>query len=205
LKLGSGPRVSRLKSLHKNSLIFLCPSREAVHFLEDGTGGEGSGVKAPGLLEEVRPSRPRCVQADLNRCALCEDLRAVDSLIRGYKGIQGGFEEQWISGAGSAKESGILQRRHQGCRALARARRSLPSYFGPEWCVELAPTSPEFGEGGPSEGHVNPSTLPCPYPGGDLVIQPSLAVDLVDVPIGAPEVRPFGTLQMLDRPDEFYA
>jgi hypothetical protein len=38
-----------------------------------------------------------------------------------------------------------------------------------------------------------------------IVIQPSLAVDLIDVPIGPLEVSPLGTLRMLDRPDEFYA
>ena len=32
-----------------------------------------------------------------------------------YKGIQGGFEELWKSGAGSADELGILQRHGQGC------------------------------------------------------------------------------------------
>jgi hypothetical protein len=53
-------------------------------------------------------------QADLNRCAACEVLRAVDSPLRGYKCIQGGFEELWEYGAGSAEEPAILQRHGQG-------------------------------------------------------------------------------------------
>jgi len=41
--------------------------------------------------------------------------RAVDGSFFSYKGIEGGFEELWVSGAGSAEESGILQRPGQGC------------------------------------------------------------------------------------------
>jgi hypothetical protein len=40
---------------------------------------------------------------------------AVDGSFVIYKGIQGGFEELWISGAGSAEEPGLLQRHGQGC------------------------------------------------------------------------------------------
>ena len=40
---------------------------------------------------------------------------AVDGSFVSYNGIQGGFEELWRSGAGSAEEPGILQRHNQGC------------------------------------------------------------------------------------------
>jgi hypothetical protein len=35
---------------------------------------------------------------------MCKVLRAVDGLLVSYKGIQGSFEEPWVSGAGSAEE-----------------------------------------------------------------------------------------------------
>jgi hypothetical protein len=38
----------------------------------------------------------------------------LESLPLSYKGVQGGFEELWISGAGSAEESGNLGRHSQG-------------------------------------------------------------------------------------------
>jgi hypothetical protein len=40
----------------------------------------------------------------LGRCPMCKVLRAVDGLLVSYKGIQGSFEEPWVSGAGSAEE-----------------------------------------------------------------------------------------------------
>jgi len=50
---------------------------------------------------------------------------AVDGSLVSYKGIQGAFEQLWMSGAGSAEEPGILQRHGQGCvERFARARRS---------------------------------------------------------------------------------
>jgi hypothetical protein len=46
---------------------------------------------------------------------MCKVLRAVDDSFISYKGIQGAFEELWMSGAGSAEEPGILKREDQGC------------------------------------------------------------------------------------------
>jgi hypothetical protein len=39
---------------------------------------------------------------------------AVEGSFVSYKGIRGGFEELWMSGAGSAEEPGLLQRHAQG-------------------------------------------------------------------------------------------
>jgi hypothetical protein len=78
----------------------------------------GRGVRSlgPGLLPEVRLSRARCVvEAGLSRCLLGKVPWVVEGLFVGYKGIQGAFEQLWRSGAGSAEESGILQRQGQGC------------------------------------------------------------------------------------------
>jgi hypothetical protein len=36
-----------------------------------------------------------CEQADLSRCLLCNVLRAVESPLRGYNDVQGGFEGLW--------------------------------------------------------------------------------------------------------------
>ena len=54
-------------------------------------------------------------RSDLSCCLTCYVLWAVDGSFVSYKGIQGGFEELWISGAGSAEEPGIVQRHGQGC------------------------------------------------------------------------------------------
>jgi hypothetical protein len=39
---------------------------------------------------------------------------AVDGSFVSYKDIEGGFEELWMSGAGSTEEPGIVQRHAQG-------------------------------------------------------------------------------------------
>jgi hypothetical protein len=49
--------------------------------------------------------------------------RAVDGSFVSYKGIEDGFEELCKSGAGSAEESGILQRHNQGCVEASRGLR----------------------------------------------------------------------------------
>jgi hypothetical protein len=57
-----------------------------------------------------------CAQADLIRCAMCKVLRAVESPLRGYNDLQGGFEELWsIGGWGLAEESGLLASYWQWC------------------------------------------------------------------------------------------
>jgi hypothetical protein len=48
------------------------------------------------------------VQAHLSRYLTCELLWVVDGFFVIYTGIQGGFDQLWISGAGSAEEPGIL-------------------------------------------------------------------------------------------------
>jgi hypothetical protein len=53
---------------------------------------------------------------------MCKVLRAVESPLRGYNDLQGGFEELWsIGGWGLAEESGILAWYWQRCVETLRA------------------------------------------------------------------------------------
>jgi hypothetical protein len=46
------------------------------------------------------------------------------------------------------RNEGLLQRHEQGCvEPSGGARRSSPSSFSPDWCAELAPTSPKLVKG----------------------------------------------------------
>jgi hypothetical protein len=71
---------------------------------------------------------------------------AVDGSFVIYKGIEGGFEQLRMSGAGPADEAGVLQRHAQGCvepwRRLGDPKLPLPAPTG----VQLAPTSPKLVE-----------------------------------------------------------
>ena len=79
-----------------------------------------------------------CVQADLNRCPMCNVLRAVESLLRGYNALQGGFEEKWNmwlgSGRGIWDPCVVLA---EPCRVPARPNRSLSSSIEPYDCLLL--------------------------------------------------------------------
>jgi len=71
----------------------------------------------------------------------------VEGLHLGFNDLQGGLEGLWIPGAGSAEESGILQR--HGQRRVERSRGledpKLP-LSAPSGAL-LAPTSPKLVEG----------------------------------------------------------
>ena len=73
--------------------------------------------------------------------------RALDGSFVGYKGIQGGFEQLWMSGGGSAEELGILHLPGQGCVETSRGLEDpyLPLSIPSD--VKLAPISPKLVEG----------------------------------------------------------
>src|ERR671921_196504 len=75
----------------------------------------------------------------------------VDGSFVSYKRIQGGFEELWRSGVGSAEEPKFLQRHAQGCversRGLEDPKLPIPAPTG----VQLAPRSPKLVKGRFSE------------------------------------------------------
>jgi hypothetical protein len=58
---------------------------------EAGRGGKSSWgrlvAQGPAVVTLM------CVQADLSRCSMCKVQRAVESPLRGYNDLQGGFEE----------------------------------------------------------------------------------------------------------------
>jgi hypothetical protein len=68
---------------------------------------------------------------------------AVDGSFVSYKGIQGGIEQLWKSGAGSAWEPGLLQRHAQGCVEPSRGLEDPNLPLSAPTGVQLAPTSPE--------------------------------------------------------------
>jgi hypothetical protein len=72
---------------------------------------------------------------------------AVDGSFVSYKGIQGGFEDLWISGAGSAEEPGLLRRHDQGGVAPLRGLEDPKLPLSAPNGVQLAPTSPKLVEG----------------------------------------------------------
>jgi hypothetical protein len=78
--------------------------------------------------------------------------RAVDGSFVSYTGIQGGFEELWMSGSGSAEEAGIVQRHGQACVEPSRGPEG-PKL--PLWALtgvqSSPPTSPNLAEGKFSE------------------------------------------------------
>ena len=71
----------------------------------------------------------------------------VDSHPFRYKGIQGAFEEPWISGAGSAWEPELLRRHDQGHVGPSRGLEDPNVPLSTPTGVRLAPTSPMFVEG----------------------------------------------------------
>jgi hypothetical protein len=54
---------------------------------------------------------------------------AVDGSFVSYKGIEGALEELWMSGSGSAEESGLLQRHAQGHVEALRAPLEILSFL----------------------------------------------------------------------------
>jgi hypothetical protein len=108
------------------------PNRTA--FLGDREGRrssedkQGSIAKGPALLTLM------CIQAGLSCHLTCEVLWAVEGSFVSYKGIEGGFEELSISGAGLEEEQKILQRSSQGCverlRGLEDPKLSLSTPTG---------------------------------------------------------------------------
>ena len=56
---------------------------------------------------------------------------AVDGSFVSYKGIEGGYEELWISGVGSAEEPGIVQRHDQGVSHPHEVSKMLTFPFRP--------------------------------------------------------------------------
>jgi hypothetical protein len=72
-----------------------------------------------------------------------------------YKGIQGGFEQLWISGAESAEEPGILQRSSQGCVEPSRGLEDSNLPLSAPTGVQLAPISPKLVQGRFSEVWLN--------------------------------------------------
>src|SRR5215218_6804255 len=97
--------------------------------------GGVSGVNTPGLIEEACSSRPRCVgEGGLSRCLLGWVPWVVEGSFVSYKGIEGGVEELWRSGAGPAEELETLRLSRQGCVEVPLA--------STEPCVPLSnPTS----------------------------------------------------------------
>jgi hypothetical protein len=87
-----------------------------------------------------------CVEAGLSGRLTCLALWAFEGSFVGYEGIQGGFEEPWKLGTGSAEESGLLLRHGQGYVGPSRGLegRSLP--LSSPAGVRLAPTSPKLVE-----------------------------------------------------------
>ena len=69
---------------------------------------------------------------------------AFESSFVSYKGIQGGFEELWKSGAGSAEGPGILQRHAQGCVERSRGLEDPNLPLSVPTGVQLAHTSPKL-------------------------------------------------------------
>jgi hypothetical protein len=56
-----------------------------------------------------------CIQADLSRCAKCKVLRAVESPLRGYNDLLGGFEElDCIVPQGRQRNGGLSRVRISG-------------------------------------------------------------------------------------------
>ena len=64
-----------------------------------------------------------------------------------YEGIQGGFEQLWKCGAGSAEELGVLQRHAQGCVEAQRGPEDPNVPLSVPTGVQPAPTSPMLVEG----------------------------------------------------------
>jgi hypothetical protein len=88
-----------------------------------------------------------CIEAGLSPRLVRQIRWAVNGSFVGYEDIQGGFEQLWMPGAGSAEEPGILQRHAQGCvepsGGLEDSKLPLSAPTG----VQLAPTSPMLVEG----------------------------------------------------------
>ena len=94
-------------------------------------GGGVSGVHGGGLLPD--PSHP-----DVDVCtSRFESLSylsgpwAVDGSFVSYKGIQGGFEELWTSGAGSAEEPGFFSGMVKGVSDPCEGSKILTFLFRP--------------------------------------------------------------------------
>jgi hypothetical protein len=79
-------------------------SRQDTDYAGDGQEFMGRpNIRGPAVLTWMR------VQADLNRCPMRKVLRAVESPLRGYNDLQGGFVEFWsIVAWWSAEESGTI-------------------------------------------------------------------------------------------------
>jgi hypothetical protein len=69
---------------------------------------------------------------------MTSSLQAVDGSFVGYKGIEGGFEQLWRSGAGSAEEAGIVQWHAQGCVEPSRGLEGLDLPLDPD-CLCYSP------------------------------------------------------------------
>jgi hypothetical protein len=72
----------------------------------------------------------------------------VESLPLGYKDVLGAFEDLWRSGAGSAEEPALLQRRGQGCVEPSGGLEDPKLPLAAPTGMQFAPTSPTLGEGG---------------------------------------------------------
>jgi hypothetical protein len=70
----------------------------------------------------------------------------VDGSFVSYKDVQGGFEELWTSGAGSAEEPAIFQRHGQGCVGPLRGLEDPNLPLSAPTGKQLAPTSPKLVE-----------------------------------------------------------
>jgi hypothetical protein len=96
------------------------PTLGSIQVLEEATG-EGRQELRPPVCQK-RSGRP---DFDVYRSRF-EPLSprlgplVVESLPLGYKDVLWGFEELWMSGAGSAEELEVLQRHAQGCVEPAR-------------------------------------------------------------------------------------
>jgi hypothetical protein len=90
--------------MHPNHILFSCATMVAPSLLVTvcvSYGNQRTTRREPPLPAD----RPldlaylrlvltwMCVQADLNRCPMCQVLTAVEGSLRGYNDLKGGFEE----------------------------------------------------------------------------------------------------------------
>jgi hypothetical protein len=117
-----------------------------------------SSIRDPAVLTRI------CVQADLNRCPRCKVPWAVESPLLGCNDLLGGFEELWISGAGSAEELGIHWRHTQGCVGRSGGLRDPKLPLSLPTGVQLVPTFRKISETSKNSGPRPPESLPIHRP-----------------------------------------
>jgi hypothetical protein len=87
------------------------------------------------------------IEGGLSRCLTCLALWVFEGSFVGYEGIQGAFEELWISGAGSVEEPGILRRQVQGCVEPSGGFEVPNPPLSALTGVQLAPIKPKLVNG----------------------------------------------------------